>query len=179
MLIGLIGKARSGKDTVAEHLEMHHCFTRYAFADPMKSMLESVFGDLFRGGDREQPIDWLGKSPRQLMQTLGTEWGRNQVHPQLWTLLGEREVRLAKMRLNPQLVISDVRFHNEADMILRHGGTLIYVERDTAQAVNDHVSEQADWGNHPHLRLDNNGTLSMLHHRIDTLIENLKLKETA
>jgi hypothetical protein len=180
-LIGLIGQARVGKDTVAEYLHEHHLFNRRSFAAPMKDMLEVVFGDRFETGDREQPIDWLGKSPRHLMQTLGTEWGRNCVHPELWVMLAEREWQVHTSRPynrenNVGLVITDVRFHNEADMILRNGGTLIHVVRDTTESVNPHASEQHTWDNYPmRLTLDNNGTLPLLYSRIDRIMANLSI----
>tara|TARA_B100001559_G_scaffold201360_1_gene168462 strand:- start:1349 stop:2047 length:699 start_codon:yes stop_codon:yes gene_type:complete len=161
-LIGLIGRARSGKDTVAGYLAMQHKFTHAAFADPMKEMLEVAFGNInFRDGDREQPIDWLGKSPRQLMQTLATEWGRDLVHEDLWTMLTEQKVKNA-VEFNLPLVISDVRFHNEADMILKHGGELWHIQRDTAETVNAHVSEQYSWDTYQTKTLDNNGSLAEL-----------------
>jgi hypothetical protein len=175
-LIGLIGQARVGKDTVAAHLYRHYDFEQTSFAEPMKQMLEAAFGNKFRTGDREQPMDWLGKSPRHLMQTLGTEWGRNCVHPELWTLLAEDTIRVAKARKWPGLVLTDVRFHNEADMILRNGGTLIHVVRDTGAKVNDHVSEQYTWDDYPmRLTLDNNGTLPLLFSRIDRIMANLSI----
>ena len=71
-LIGIAGRARSGKDTSANFLAQILGWDTYAFADPIKDTLTSVFGHLFRSGDREAPIEWLGKSPRQLMQTWGT-----------------------------------------------------------------------------------------------------------
>lgn len=167
-LIGLIGKARVGKDTVAEYLHEHHLFNRRAFADPLKTMLASVFGNRFDNGDREQPIEWLGKSPRQLMQTLGTEWGRNCVHPDLWVLLAEREWAIhTASRYNREhginLVFTDVRFHNEADMILRQGGELWQILRPEAFAVNEHVSELADWSAYPRRLIHNDGTLDDLY----------------
>lgn len=177
-LIGLMGKARVGKDTVAKHLHKRHLSNLRAFADPLKAMLEAAFGNQFRTGDRELPIDWLGKSPRQLMQTLGTEWGRQAVHPELWVLLAERQwATHTASRFNREngvnLVFTDVRFHNEADMILRHGGELWQILRPEASAVNGHVSEQADWRNYaPHL-IHNDGTLNELYARIDHLMEPL------
>lgn len=167
-LIGLIGRARVGKDTVAEYLCDYHNFDQYTFADPVKDMLEVVFGNRFREGDRESPIDWLGKSPRHLMQTLGTEWGRTCVHPELWTLLAEHRVKDA-IKHDYNLVISDVRFHNEADMILRHGGELWHIERDGITAA-EHISEQAQWGNYDRLKLFNNSTHARLYALVDTLI---------
>lgn len=165
-LIGLIGRARSGKDTVAGYLARRHMFAHIAFADPMKQMLETAFGDLFRDGDREKPIDWLGKSPRQLMQTLGTEWGRNQVHPELWVLLTEQKVKHF-VELDMPLVISDVRFHNEADMILKHGGELWHIQRDTTEKINTHVSEQCSWDTYPTKTIENNGSLEELYLKVE------------
>ena len=164
-LIGLIGRARSGKDTVAGYLARRHMFAHIAFADPMKQMLEAAFGDLFRDGDREKPIDWLGKSPRQLMQTLGTEWGRNQVHPELWVMLTEQKVKHF-VELDMPLVISDVRFHNEADMILKHGGELWRIQRDGA-SVAEHISEQAHWDTYQTKTIDNNGSLEELYLKVE------------
>jgi len=165
-LIGLIGRARSGKDTVAGYLARRHMFAHIAFADPVKEMLEVAFGDLFRDGDREKPIDWLGKSPRQLMQTLGTEWGRNQVHPELWVMLAEQKVKNA-VEFNLPLVISDVRFYNEANMILKHGGELWFVSRNTSEQVNPHSSETADWGRWPLKTIENNGSLEDLYLKVE------------
>lgn len=166
-LIGLIGRARSGKDTVASYLARRHKFTHIAFADPLKEMLEAAFGQVnFRDGDREQPIDWLGKSPRQLMQTLGTEWGRNTIHPDLWTLITERKV-LKTIDFNWSMVISDVRFHNEADMILKHGGELWQIQRDTTETVNAHISEQYSWDTYQTKTIENSGSLEELFLKVE------------
>lgn len=175
-LIGLIGQARVGKDTVAQHLHEHHKSNPRAFADPLKDMLEVVFGNQFRVGDRELPIDWLGKSPRQLMQTLGTEWGRNCVHPDLWVLLAERQWAIhTASRFNREhginLVFTDVRFHNEADMILQQGGELWHILRNDVPKVAEHASELYDWATYPRHIITNNGTLDELYAYIDRLME--------
>lgn len=169
-LIGLIGKARVGKDTVALRLCEKHNFYQYAFATPMKDMLTVAFGNHFHHGDREKPLAWLGKSPRQLMQTLGTEWGRDLVHPDLWTLLAEREVKAAQW-IDADMVISDVRFHNEADMILRHGGELWHILRDDAEPAAPHSSEEYDWSGYTQRRIiHNNGAIDELHAVVDALL---------
>lgn len=176
-LIGLIGKARVGKDAVAARLYRQHDFEQTSFAAPMKQMLAAAFPDVnFYNGDREAPLDWLGKSPRQLMQTLGTEWGRECIHPDLWTVLAERQIQKARERQFHGLVLSDVRFKNEAAMILRNGGQLWHIERDTAQVVNDHLSEQCDWSDYPRARINNNGSIAELYSNIDKLVELLPNK---
>lgn len=166
MIVGLIGKARVGKDTVADYLKQHYLFQQYAFADPFKTMLESVFGDKFRSGDREAVIPWLGKSPRQLMQTLGTEWGRELIHPQIWTLLGQKQVLLSKTQNQP-LVISDVRHHDEADMILAEGGELWHIIRDTTEQVNPHSSEEFQWDMYDRKIINNTGSLEDLYETVE------------
>lgn len=170
--VGLIGKARVGKDTVAEHLVEQYGLMQYAFADPLKDMLEAVFGDKFRGGDREQVIDWLGKSPRQLMQTLGTEWGRDCVHPDLWVLFAEQEWLKVQARKAPGLVISDVRFKNEAEWIHQAGGLLIEISRPGAEEISAHVSEAgfAQFSHLPRELINNDGSLDDLFEQVDDLV---------
>ncbi|KII34883.1 hypothetical protein NL64_06385 [Pseudomonas fluorescens] len=172
-LIGLIGKARVGKDTAAEHLHMWHMFNRYAFAAPLKDMLSAAFGhDIGEadGAAKEQVIDWLGKSPRQLTQLLGTEWGRNCVHPQLWTLLAEQQWIHCQRGLSHGLVISDVRFDNEAEWILQQGGTLIEITRGTAAPVNAHASEAGVHLRYPRFMVSNDGTLDELYSELDRIV---------
>lgn len=173
-LIGLIGKARVGKDTVAECLWNRHDYLRLSFAEPMKQMLEKAFPEInFRSGDREAVISWLGKSPRQMMQTLGTEWGRNCVHTDLWLLLAERQIQRARADDWAGTVITDVRFHNEADMILRNGGVLWHIHRDDAVTVNAHASEEMDWSEYPRTLISNNGTFQELYNQLDLIIPTL------
>lgn len=162
-LIGIMGLARVGKDTATAHLCDTYGMESYAFADPIKSMLTGVFGDLFRDGDREAPIDWLGKSPRQLMQTLGTEWGREIVHPDLWVLVADQMwKKYQEIGWGAGVVLSDVRFRNEAEWILAQGGLLISLSRDGVAAVATHVSEQNIPFDLANVSLENNGTVEEL-----------------
>ena len=140
-LIGIAGRARSGKDTSANILAGLLNWDTYAFAEPIKQMLETVFGPHFRSGDRELPIPWLGKSPRHLMQTLGTEWGRQHVHPELWILLAQQRLRTLQ-RAGSGLIITDVRFQNEADWIRSEGGVIVEIQRTDRGVSHQHLSEQ-------------------------------------
>src|SRR5690348_6899955 len=95
-LIGLTGKAGSGKDTIADRLVVNKGFTKLAFAAPMKEALNKLFGfdpsDWYDREWKETPLPGIGKSPRQLAQTLGTEWGRDTINPNLWILLAQRRM---------------------------------------------------------------------------------------
>lgn len=141
-IIGICGPARSGKDTAAEFVLAAQGGYRYSFADPLRAMLKAGLGidmnDPHWKQNKETPIFAFGnKSPRQMMQWLGTEWGRQLVDENLWITLAKNEL----MRRGPGMVIADVRFENEAGLVHGFGGKLIHLSRRTAPAVHAHASE--------------------------------------
>lgn len=104
MIIGIAGKKRSGKDTAAKVFERLG-FTHDSFAAPMKRFVQDIVGHELRDEDKEAPMEWLdGMTPRRMWQTLGTEWGRMMVHPDLW-------VRSMMRRAPPMCVIKIGRAH--------------------------------------------------------------------
>lgn len=145
LLVGLCGPAGCGKDSVARY--MSNCgFDRYTLAMPLKRGLQAMLGiELDVWDDRERKeavIPWLGKSPRQVAQTLGTEWGRQHVHPDLWVKLMLRRWDEVRQSLSPRMVVTDVRFDNEALAIINAGGTVWRVERENVSPVAEHISEK-------------------------------------
>lgn len=140
-VIGITGKAGAGKDTVAAFFVQEHGYVQYSLAYPIKAALNAMFGwDMLQWVDREwkeHVIPELGKSPRQMAQTLGTEWGRGTVDENLWLTLAQAFVSTSEC----PVVISDVRFDNEAWLIHELGGELIRVSRRDTQSVAAHASE--------------------------------------
>jgi hypothetical protein len=151
-LIGLTGFAGSGKDSVRLILERDHNYHGLAFADPMRLMLFELLtsaglsSNYMHSRDlKEAPIPELGVSYRHMAQTLGTEWGRNTLHPDFW-------IRLAAAYVNDcarhsgtagmPIVVSDVRFLNEALWIKQQGGQLWRVDRPNLPPVRSHQSER-------------------------------------
>lgn len=149
LMVGLAGKARTGKDTAAMYLYYKFGFEVYSFATPIKDALKAMFGltnEQIEGPEKEQAILWLGKSPRELMQTLGTQWGRDQVRPDVWMLALDQQFAIQKnfhKRLQGEFlpVVKDVRFENEAQWVRDRGGLLIHLERSNAGNVRRHESE--------------------------------------
>ncbi len=136
-IIGLIGFAGAGKDSVANILADDFGFSVMKNAEGLKSMLRTflrlrgVTNDeiarMIEGDLKELPTDYLGgKSPRHAMVTLGTEWGRDLISPNLW-------VDTLRDRINnhpsERIVVSDVRFTNEADLIREMGGEIWRIDR--------------------------------------------------
>lgn len=139
-LVGLTGRAGSGKDTVADILVFGSNFTKLSFASPLKAGLNAMFGWTMANWEdrewKERVIPELGVSPRYLAQTLGTEWGRTMVKENLWP-----ELTMLVAANYPRVVIADVRFDNEAQAILDAGGVVLRVDRNGVAAVNAHSSE--------------------------------------
>lgn len=170
MIIGLTGAAFSGKDTVGIYLARSHNFAIFAFADPiregLKAMLDLTAAD-FRPENKEKTIDWIVRSPRQLMQSLGTEWGRELVGATIWTDHMARRIDAAT-HAGEDVVITDVRFNTEVDLIKRLGGEIWRVQRPNAETTSHrtHRSEtEAAAIAHDRL-LVNDGTIEQLYARI-------------
>ncbi|GAP66809.1 hypothetical protein MBSD_n2124 [Mizugakiibacter sediminis] len=141
ILIGIAGGKRVGKSTLGQHLARRHRLLHTSFAEPIRAFVAGLLGgtldDLER--EKESPIAWLGGvTPRQMMQTLGTEWGRQMVHPDLWLLTALRRAYAAH-----GAVLSDVRFPNEAAAIRERGGFILRVDRPGFEPGADaHASER-------------------------------------
>ena len=150
-IIGIHGPAGSGKSELSAHLVNTHGFSPTKFAAPLKNMIavllcsagictEDNFLDYLEGSLKEEPIELFGGATcRHLMQTLGTEWGRNAVHPDFWVRTWFGGVS----NFQDSVVVDDVRFENEAETIRAMGGTIIHLYRDNRKRnPGDHVSER-------------------------------------
>lgn len=179
LLIGLAGRAGAGKSTVSFHLEDKHDFEPVAFAAPIQAMIFALFNESGIDGawcvERElkELPSAIGPSYRELAQTLGTEWGRQLMGKEFWLRIALRKLQLARQH-EADVVISDVRFANEAEWLRAQGGVLVRIDRRNASAVRDHASErEGDTIAADHV-IDNNGSLAVLHDQIDDLVERLR-----
>ena len=113
-------------------------------------------------------------TPRLILQIAGTEAGRNIYGYDLWVETAYRRITQSG---HPHWVIPDIRFPNEANAIVKWGGSLIRVDREGAGATlgaSNHASETSmndfnDWN----WIIDNSGTLRELYERVDNIIERL------
>jgi hypothetical protein len=181
MLIGLTGLAGSGKSEVAGVLMNEFGFVRVKFADPLKNMLRTMLRGMghidedvermIEGDLKEAMIPELGVTPRHLMITLGTEWGRNQVREDLWIRLWK-----AAAEMEGRVVADDVRFPNEVDAIRAAGGQVWRVHRPGVVA-SSHVSEQLNV--EPDLTLYNSRSLADLRFTAEIYARGLLNREPA
>ena len=177
-LIGLTGRAGSGKSTVARLLCEQQAFVEVAFAAPVKRALAAMLDLPPETFDdpawKNSPIPWLrGTSPRRLMQTLGTGWGRQMIADDLWLILAERRIahltaRAERLHISG-IVVSDVRYENEAALVRRLGGTVWHLVR-AAPPVEAHDSEAGIAAQPGDRTLDNTGSTEQLEIGIDRLL---------
>jgi len=144
-IIGLYSPApQSGKSTVAAHLKQQG-YAVVPFAQTLKLMLIPMLESL--GYDKhganylvhqakQVVVGDAGVSVRHMLQTLGTEYGRQCIHPDIW-------VRCWKGRASrfDAVVADDVRFPNEAKMIKLLGGEMWRIDRPGVATTFDHASE--------------------------------------
>ena len=145
ILIGIAGPAQSGKSTLAGEFRRlvefrGQKYSEQPFAGPLKRMLGAIGVDV-SDLSKNVPVPFLdGRiTPRIMMQTLGTEWGRSLL-TDLWLRAWQHE-----LDGNAHVVtVPDVRFDNEAELVRSLGGLIVHVQRKpTADmlAVPAHVSE--------------------------------------
>lgn len=134
MIIGITGYARSGKTTVAKVLADEFDYTVRHIASPLRSMVRALLyrtgmswediPDWLTGSKKEDVIPFFGVTGRHLQVTLGTEWGRKLVGPNIWVDLWRVGVQPLDKVLN-----DSVRFKSEEQAIRELGGIVIRVMR--------------------------------------------------
>ena len=187
-LIGLIAGKRCGKDTFADYVIKKNNYVKYGFADPLKEACRHlfVFNDEQLYGECKEDFDERWETtPRKIYQQVGTEMFRNYfqtLFPENKNLKGGNfwvyRFKLwyqEELKKNPELkvIISDIRFQNEADIISELGGTLIKIERDT-KMVDTHISEANIHKIKSKYTITNDSTLDDYYNKIDSLMGILK-----
>lgn len=171
MIIGLQGYAGSGKSTVAQYLATKHGFARRHIKRPLAQMAASLMLDagipddhvpLYLDGPlKRQPIPELGgRSATEIQQFLGTEFGRNFIHPDIWL-----DIWSAWAAQHPKVVQESVRFANEADRC----DVIWEVRRPGYEAHNGHASEVLPC-DCPNAVMVNDGTEAELFAKVDRLL---------
>lgn len=157
MILGVMGQARSGKDTFADYMVERYGFVRIALADPIKRIAMEVYemtedqlwGDSKEQPDLRYPIPNKGfLTPRVACQIIGTEVARN-LYPDTWVdyfkrcagavlagthtytrTEGLKKVGMWRTKRKPHGVIcSDARFKNEVKALHAIDGKVIRLVR--------------------------------------------------
>ena len=182
-LIGILGKKRSGKDTLAARLVEEYGFTRFSFADPMRAgilELDPILPFITNPGAYATPPlrlaayvdavgwEWAKEMPevRRLLQHYGTGL-RDHLGADVWVDALRRKIS----DFPGHVVITDVRFENEVQMIESLSGVTIRVTRPDLVSTDTHISEVALDGYCADFGVVNDGTIADLSEEVDHLVE--------
>ena len=199
-IIGLVGRAGAGKDTVASILQDAYGHIPVAFADALREEVSEAFGvDHSLWVDRytkEQPTPALSiarckdnrfiqrmialaedpypaRSPREIMRWWGTEYRRDCDSSTYWTdRLHERIESYLRTGFR-KIVVTDVRFFNEAEFVRILRGSIWRIQRQEADAVNaNHQSESEQDKIDADRTISNNRSLGSL---VETVLNTFEL----
>jgi len=130
-ILGICGGIGHGKDTAADFLVAEAGYRKLSLAYPLKVAVRDMFGLEDRHvfgtqADKAEVIDhltgaWTG---RALLELMGTDVCR-RVDPDIWVNKMFDEIR----NTPGHIVIPDVRFQNECNLIQQMGGQVIKVTR--------------------------------------------------
>lgn len=184
---GLIGKAGSGKDSLAKHLVTAHGYTRVAFADPLRDMALKLdpYVDAYvswhddgveheRLSEVVREYGWdeakrLYPEVRRTLQSIGQ--AQREMDPDYWLNIARRKIESAQVWRMP-VVVTDVRYRNEATTLRALGFTLVRIERPDAGLTGDaakHASETELADYETQLTVRNNGSLAHLARAADAM----------
>jgi hypothetical protein len=174
--VAVIGRARSGKDSVGARLVQRYGYTRLAFADPLKEMALEI--------DPLIPLRAAGVSVRltEVIANVGWELAKDRF-PEVRRILQHvgQSVRdrdpdywvaaLVQKIGDGPTVVTDVRYPNEARTLRRHGFRLVRVVRPSLgdPSPDAHESETALEGFPVPVTILNNGTLEDLRAHADSI----------
>lgn len=180
MLIGLTGKAGSGKDTACQLIRGYFAgersFERRAFADKLKISAARNFYPTCTQEDGLDFCNWLKEneehriqvvdngeivsdiSGRQFLQRYGTEAHREVFGQEFWldAILPSKN---SSYGLYNDVIVTDVRFPNEADRVHECGGVVWEIIRRD-EDTDSHASEA-----------------SLPRHMVDKVFKNNRTKE--
>lgn len=190
MIVGINGAKGSGKDTIGAYLVNNYGFTRVGFADSLKESAAALF--------KIDPDEWneLKNDPyaiislnvyddigglkkiydsitvREFLQRYGTESHRDIFGDDFWVNAAMKVVR-ENVKAGNNVVITDMRFPNELEAVIDHGGQIWKVRRPEVEGGDGHPSEQVLDDDLFDVVFFNTGTIEALYQNLDVYVSEL------
>lgn len=154
--IALMGRAGSGKDTLAGELVLREGYHRVAFADPLREMAFAVDPIIGAGIVNGKFDHWQRLSSivaaygwdvakrdypevRRVLQRLGLEGVRRTFGDDAWLSIALRKISSIRADGTP-VVVTDVRFRNELNALRERRFVAVWISRPGVSA-GSHPSE--------------------------------------
>ena len=187
ILIGISGKKTSGKSTVAEIIkEIYQNNTIILnFGDAVKESLKPIFGfsdEELYGSDKEKVNEYWGITPREIMQYYATDLMRYELSKKfkdigtdIWVRCIERKLyEINKKESNKIIIIADLRFKNEYELVKKYNGYTLKVFRQIDNLNSnfiDHISENELNNEHFDYLISNNGSIEDLKFNVKKILK--------
>lgn len=176
MIIGLTGKKGHGKDTFADYLVENYGFIKLSFAEPLKKVCKELFlltdEQLYDSIEKEKIDERWGKSPRQIMQIIGTDILRKHYDEKIWVNLLLHKLEHYK---DKNIVICDIRHPNELETVMSFNNIekvkIFRIERDNCKIIDSHITENFILDDHDIKTIKNNDSLENFYKKIDKLFQ--------
>lgn len=165
---------QSGKSTSLNYLKDKYGYQSVVLARTLKRMVGVFLEDLgyscdkiqrmIYGDLKEYIIPEIGKTTRELMISLGSSWGRTEVHPDIWVIIATRN-------LNSEInyISDDIRYENEYLNFKKAGFKIVRIENPRIPIVKSECE-----GNLEDFEFDykilNDSTLSSLYSKLGDMI---------
>lgn len=168
MKIAVVGKMRSGKNTVADLLTEEYGFQQLAFADGITEIIKKYFPEAFTEGKPRGHYQHIGQGMRELNPNVWI----NHVNRRVTNILCDGYM----CGVEPNVIVTDCRQKNEEMYLRRNGFKIIKVEADdqlrlqriasageyvTPEQFNHDTERQVELIEADYL-IDNNGTYEEL-----------------
>lgn len=179
VLIGIHGKPRAGKDTLAKYLCEKYKLVQYGPSFPVKRATAAVFNvpeeNFWKDELKETYNEFWNMTYREMAQKVGKESSRDVFGEDFWM----RHVALVYEQLDPAwhngMLLADIRYENEVKWVQSQGGIVIFVTRDNRDYVanENHPAEHGLSLELADVVIPNNHTIQDLYDNADMFVEPL------
>ena len=185
-LILLSGDYGVGKSEFGKQIRKHVKFSNIpiiALADNLKYGLSQMLGiniQYFYDPDLKNVIlPEYGVTPRYLMETCGTNWGRDMVSVDLWSVVLKRKLQKTNEKF---IIVEDVRFQSELRFLSNHYPIHIVYIKSNRENVKSSIGDLSlDYLKNSKLKfnvLTNNSSLPAYREKCYRLMEFIENEQT-
>lgn len=170
LLIGLTAQKRNGKDLMGDYLINKYNFVRLTFADKVKKIAQITydFTDDQMDENKDKIDPYWNITPRDAFKEIGTFY-RNK-DPEFWIKVVKKQYEEITDKC---VVITDVRYLNEAEFIRNHGGIIVRIVRPSIISSCEHSSEQELLSINEDIKIINDSTINDYYDKIDGIYKTL------
>ena len=150
---------RERKEKPTDLLALERCQNKFF----VEYIFERFYGPVNQ--TRKQP-----RSPRWIMQKWGTDYRRELTDENYWIRQAENAIADMDRAGITRIVVTDVRFEDEAEFIRARGGQVWHLHRPDLLAVNPHISERGVAIHDDDIEIINSSTIGNLHTQVAIML---------